>query len=208
MERILKILIISIITFIVAIWIITGKTACKEKANITEEQPAVDTVIVQDTLNLGEDIFSDNLIEENDTDTKPETESSANVQDEISGDLTNYTDKPDPEPVKSVSKPVPQNKQVSKTKTTNTVINTNTSSTHNDNKPFLVVAGNFLDESNAQNMKNKISRLGYNPEIVNFEYSQYYTVIAGRYSSNGEAANTASKLKNKGIDSYVHKRKN
>ncbi len=75
------------------------------------------------------------------------------------------------------------------------------------NRPYLVVAGSYLVHDNAKRMKKRLYNLGYNSEIVNFDLSQYYTVIAGRYSSRSDAQSAVEILKRNRIDSYVHKRK-
>jgi cell division protein FtsN len=69
----------------------------------------------------------------------------------------------------------------------------------------LVVAGNFLERSNAEKHLKSIRELGYaDAEILNFEISQYYTVIAGRYDDLAEARRVAKKLKDMhSIDTYV-----
>lgn len=69
----------------------------------------------------------------------------------------------------------------------------------------LVVAGNFLERSNAEKHLKSIKELGYtDAEILNFEISQYYTVVAGRYDDLAEARRVAKKLKDlHAIDTYV-----
>jgi cell division protein FtsN len=69
----------------------------------------------------------------------------------------------------------------------------------------LVVAGNFLERANAEKHLKAIKDLGYQEaEILNFEISQYYTVIAGRYEDLAEARRVAKKLKDMhAIDTYV-----
>ena len=74
---------------------------------------------------------------------------------------------------------------------------------------YLVVAGNYLLESNADIMVEKLRASGYNnSEKVVFDLSQYYTVIAGRYNSRSVANSISSELNGKGIDNYVLSRKN
>ena len=83
------------------------------------------------------------------------------------------------------------------------------SNSSSSSKPYFIIAGNYIDKSNADVMKKKLIKLNFNnAEIVNFELSQYFTVIAGRYNTESQAHNLVSKLKNKGIDCYVKKKKN
>jgi len=73
---------------------------------------------------------------------------------------------------------------------------------------YLIVAGNFLVENNANEMVDKLVNMGYNSaEVSVFDYSQYYTVIASRSDDYGLASSLSSELKTKGIDNYVHTRK-
>ena len=72
---------------------------------------------------------------------------------------------------------------------------------------YLVVAGSYLVKGNAVKMKDRLYNLGYNSEIVNFDLSQYYSVLAGRFSSRGDAKSAVTILKRNGIDSYVHTKK-
>jgi hypothetical protein len=73
---------------------------------------------------------------------------------------------------------------------------------------YLIIAGNFLVENNANEMVNKLVNMGYNSaEVSVFDYSQYYTVIASRSDDYGLASSLSSELKTKGIDNYVHTRK-
>lgn len=74
---------------------------------------------------------------------------------------------------------------------------------------YMIIAGNYLVESNAQSMVNKLHSAGYTAaEYAVFDLSQYRTVIAGRYSSRSEANNVSSQLKASGFDNYVLKAKN
>lgn len=72
---------------------------------------------------------------------------------------------------------------------------------------YLLISGNYLVQSNADEMQKKLHKLGYsNAEIVIFDRSQYHTVIASRFSSYDTALQSASMLKQKGVDCYVKKR--
>ncbi len=74
---------------------------------------------------------------------------------------------------------------------------------------YLVIAGNYLLESNADIMVTKLRTSGYsNAEKVVFDLSQYYTVIAGKYDQQSIANSISSELNGIGIDNYVLKRKN
>ena len=73
---------------------------------------------------------------------------------------------------------------------------------------YMVIAGNYLVESNARSMTKKLSNLGYpNAEIGVFDRSQYHTVIASRHSSYSSALEVSNAIKRQGIDCYVKKKK-
>lgn len=202
MERVLKILLISIITFLLALWVITAVDACKEKkapaAALTEQDSIGET---SDPFDIDEDIFG--------TDAPLESAGSdeqASPSD-YDSDLTNYVGteevfvEEEPELKKG------ENKQpVQSTDQTQTTIQTKPAAS--GNKPFMIVAGSFLDKRNAEVMKKRLIDLNFNrAEIVNFDYSQYHTVLAGRYNTESEARELAGRLKNRGIDCYVQRQK-
>jgi hypothetical protein len=73
---------------------------------------------------------------------------------------------------------------------------------------YLVIAGNYIINTNAENMVLKLKKNGYNnSEIVIFDMSQYHSVVANRFSDYNSAYNLAKQLEAKGIDSYVHRKK-
>ena len=48
--------------------------------------------------------------------------------------------------------------------------------------------------------------MGYNnASKVVFDFSQYFTVIAGKYKSESTARSKELELERKGVDAYVHK---
>ena len=72
---------------------------------------------------------------------------------------------------------------------------------------YMLIAGNYLVESNGREMIKKLKNFGYSSaDIAIFDQSQYHTVIASRYDSYNEALRAESNLKAKGIDCYVKKK--
>ena len=74
---------------------------------------------------------------------------------------------------------------------------------------YMVIAGNYLLESNASEMVKKLQRAGYpDARKVVFDLSQYYTVVAGVYDNRSLANSISSELNAKGIDNYVIRKSN
>lgn len=81
---------------------------------------------------------------------------------------------------------------------------TNTSSSSGQ---YMLIAGNYLVETNGNEMIKKLKNLGYgSADLAIFDNSQYHTVIASRYSDYNEALRAESSLKAKGIDCYVKRK--
>ena len=75
-----------------------------------------------------------------------------------------------------------------------------------ENADFLVIAGSFSNEVNADRMVQKLKDMGYsNTEKVVFDFSQYYSVVTGKHNSESNAREMSLELKNKNINAYVHK---
>ncbi len=189
MERILKILAIGVITFLIIFWISTGFSKCgSDKA--AEETITQDSLMNNEFPGSDEDIFGDVQEEENNA-AQPEKKVE-NVEDYI--DYTGAPQKEDVKPQKTKKKKV-HKKTPSR------------SSASVGYGSYFVVAGSYIVESNANKMKNKLANLGYNSEVVVFDLSQYYTVLAGRFGTRSEASQVVSRLRARGIDSYVQRKK-
>lgn len=74
---------------------------------------------------------------------------------------------------------------------------------------YFVVAGTYLEKSNADIMLRKLKKAGYtDAEIVTFQLSQYYTVFADRRYRLNDAKALAGRVSNKmGIEAYVHEKR-
>lgn len=86
--------------------------------------------------------------------------------------------------------------------------NTRPSAYDNDNAAggkYLVVAGTFKKEVNAQIQLKKFQQMGYNnAEIGKFNKKAYASLIVQRFNSSAEAKQLVSTLKRKGLEAYVH----
>jgi cell division protein FtsN len=74
---------------------------------------------------------------------------------------------------------------------------------------YLVIAGAFKSEENAQTEVDRLKRAGYpNAEIVEFDFSDYYSVCVAKYNTSEDANAVANSIKSKsGKKAYVHKKR-
>ncbi len=193
MERLPRIIFITIATTALFLWISSAFTACGEKDLVSDTTELVSNTAdsAEDFADdLGDDIFGDDsdddmfITDDNDYEDDDYEEDYY-----VEGDEAVETDFTEP---------------VSEPKQTYTPAPTKTYSSGGE---YMVIAGNYLVESNAREMTTKLSNLGYsNAEIGVFERSQYHTVIASRHSSNSSAIQTANALRNRGVDCYVKRK--
>lgn len=192
MQRLLRIVLFITFMLLIILWFSTIFNTCnkKDKAAIDTAQEMQDTSgVYQD---LDDDLFEDdNLFTEegNGSDTEmtqdnDQPENSPELFEDNTTDYTDYTGTPE--------ESTPTSQPTSQT---------------NYDATYLVVAGSFLVKENATRMQNKLINMGYSAEVRNFDYSQYHSVIAGRYNDQSSADRVVKNLTNQGIKCYVHKRK-
>ncbi|MFK8102723.1 MAG: SPOR domain-containing protein [Saprospiraceae bacterium] len=70
---------------------------------------------------------------------------------------------------------------------------------------YLVVAGSFSTFANASVERNRLRKLGYKPEIVQFKNSKYHSLIAKRTATSSAAKTTVKALKAKGVEAFSRK---
>ncbi len=201
MERILKILGIAAIIFLLIYWISDISKGCngsKDNEN-TEELIQIDNQGTGDSeVDMEEDIFGEEQAKSDNTKSGNQKEESSSSTKEDVDDYVDYSGE-----VKESKK---QKETVIKKAAPNKSSTTKRHKASTGGK-YLVVAGSYLVKANANKMKQKLYNLGYNSEIVNFDLSQYYSVLAGRFSSRKEANEAVTILKRSGIDCYVHRKK-
>ncbi len=201
MERILKILGIAAIIFLLIYWISDISKGCngsKDNEN-TEELIQIDNQGTGDSeVDMEEDIFGEEQAKSDNTKSGNQNEESSSSTKEDVDDYVDYSGE-----VKESKK---QKETVIKKAAPNKSSTTKRHKASTGGK-YLVVAGSYLVKANANKMKQKLYNLGYNSEIVNFDLSQYYSVLAGRFSSRKEANEAVTILKRSGIDCYVHRKK-
>lgn len=73
---------------------------------------------------------------------------------------------------------------------------------------YLVLAGAFRQQINAEEMLRQVRRKGYsNAEIAPFNRGAFAAVVVDRFPTDAEAEVLATELRNKGIDAYVQKKR-
>ena len=83
-----------------------------------------------------------------------------------------------------------------------------TKSTASSAGEFLVIAGSFKDQNNANQRKSQLEKLGFPAEVVQFDNSSLYSVCAQRLKDRQSAQGVVQKLKNDhGINCYVQKKR-
>ncbi|MFK8102833.1 MAG: SPOR domain-containing protein [Saprospiraceae bacterium] len=87
--------------------------------------------------------------------------------------------------------------------------NNSISTSDEDNWKYLVVAGAYINKSNAKIMLSKLKKIGYQEaEIVRFDYDEHYAISVGRYNTMSAANSTSKELKaDHRIDNYVHEKR-
>jgi len=199
MGRYLKIAVYVAVLFLAYLWIATVAKSCNKKATADTNN---NTEMVDGIADVNSDGFEDDLFEDEEGSDIDETATTDGMgggtfTEEDNSTAIDYTE------VDEIIK----NNPVEKTSATTTTRKpNNTSSTKSTySGKFMLLAGSYLIEDNAQIMVKKLKRLGYsNAEMVIFDMSQYHSVCAGRYSSLSSAQQESGTLKRKGIDNYIH----
>ncbi len=120
------------------------------------------------------------------------------------GDVVDYADKDRDMQSNSVSEETSSDDSVVEADVDYIAPSDRTQSKSITGRSFMIVAGNYLVESNANEMVRKLKKKGYDDaEKVVFDLSQYYTVIAARYDNRSSADQSSQHLKNEGFDNYV-----
>ncbi len=179
MGRLPKIIIMIAAMTAIFLWMSTAFNSCGDKDDILDDTTETIDEIIDDTDEFVDNVSDDIFAD----DTEEYVDADFVTPDEATDvDFTSTDDSDDsytPRP-------------------------TYTSSSSGD---YMVIAGNYLVQSNANGMTRKLSNLGYpNAEIGIFDRSQYHTVIASRHDSYGAALEVANAINRQGIECYVKKR--
>lgn len=196
MNNVIKILIYVLVVLLLVSWLFTVGKSC------TGEDKTPETIeVVKDRTDSASDLMDElespdfteeleSILDEEET-MFEETEAQPGTEVAAKKITTPAVEEPKVEEKQVEEKPQPKPKPP---------VTTSTSG------KFLVVAGSFIHPDNADNMRAKISKLGYDAEVVAFELSEYHSVLAGRFATYDDAQATVNQLKKDGIDAYVKRR--
>ncbi len=173
----------------------TGTTAEKMAqldAHVGEEED----VVFQADEDSGDDGYI--ISNEDDTEDRVDEEMLANTKENP------RDDKDDEEEEEDLVEKSPVSKKITKPISRKAIRETSYSS--DTNIGYYVITGSFSEESNADNMVIELKDMGYSgAEKIVFDFSQYYSVISGKYDTESSARAKSLELKNKNINAYVHK---
>jgi len=197
MQRLLRIVLFITFMLLIILWFSTIFNTCNKNEDGTANTETVSSETDSSEIfqDLDDEFFEDDqALFEEETDGKNTGPSNRNTDVNETSDMLENQDAED---------------IVDYTGTTKNTSSSSSSSASNSvtNGNYLVVAGSFLVKGNAENMRKKLNNMGYTAEVRNFNYSQYHSVIAGRYANKSSADQVTAALKSKGISCYVHKRR-
>lgn len=162
MGKVFKIVMWIIVLSVIYIWITTVFKACKHNAAKAAGEVVEGTEEMIDEASENIEEVSEELFEGGDEEDI----------DYSSSDDTDF------EPIEEVEEII-EEEIVDETPPARYTKNTNTIS----EGQYMLIAGNYLVESNAKEMRNKLSNLGYSSvEVAIFDNSPYHTVIASRFT--------------------------
>lgn len=191
MNRALKILSVAVILFLAYMWVSILYKSCNKNTEFDDFQ---DDIVQTDTEvpSLTDDYEGEPFFED----------------EEEEGDDLNEPVKEDPIDYNELDQKIENTqKETPVVKPQTTTANRNVDSGSSTGK-YMIMAGSYILESNADEMVKKLNKLGYdNAEKVVFDLSQFHSVCAGRFDDYTKAVQTSAELKRRGVDNYVHRRK-
>lgn len=191
MARLPKLIIMIAAMTAIFLWLSTAFNACGNNADdLLGDTTELVGDLAEDTDEFVDD-FSEDIFEDDSDDLFEDDEDSYET-DYVTGDAAEEVDF-------TTSEPETNNSKSSYT--------SSPTPAYTAGGEYLVIAGNYLVESNAREMTRKLDNLGYpSADIGVFDLSQYHTVIASRHSNYGAAVEVANAIKRQGIECYVKKK--
>ncbi len=214
MSRVLKIVSIAVVLFLGYMWLSVMTKSCNSPKEI--EFPNQKDVVQQDDEFSKEDFFDE-------SDTLKNRQ--ANVDTSNTKDVIDYTEvdknikeikKTQEVPAKSVEVPIKETQKPNVVVDKKPLINPETTKEKPQEKielpksgkgRYVVIAGNYLVEANADAMVKRLKKAGFSSQKVVFNLSQFHTVVVARYDDNASASKSAAILKSKGFEVYVKSQK-
>jgi len=182
-------------------WMISCSNSNNEKVlgNTTTEMGVDEDVVFQADEDSGDDgyILEDEDEKDNLSDDEFDTEKDSDSK--MIAAAEKILDKEEDLIEKS-----PEAKRVRKTISRDAI--RETSYTSDSSIGYYVITGSFADEVNADRMVERLKDMGYSKaEKIVFDFSQYYSVVSGKYDTESSARSKSLELKNKNINAYVHR---
>ena len=217
MNTVIKFLLYLLVLLLLVSWLVTVGKSCGQSTEASNAQQNETSAVVEENSQelmeeLEEKDFSEELesiLDEEEANAESEEIDYSSYdpsKDEIIEKSTEDT--PDIQETGSVESSTNENESANKSSPPpapkQKVEQRNPSASSGGN--YLVVAGSFIIPDNANRMKSKLSRMGYNAEVVNFDLSEYHAVLAGRYPDYNTAQDAVNALSKKGVDAYVKRR--
>ncbi len=192
MSRLLKILLYAVVLFFLFLWLSTIVKSCGADSVSAPTDIAVNASDESNEETYEEDDFFE---DEGDDSEESDQEESYEEEDEEQIDYTEID--------KVVEDKLNEPTREERSTTSNNNNGTVTKGTSSGK--YMVIAGSFLIEKNAENMRSRLNNLGYdNASLVVFDLSQYHSVVAARFSTYEAALKVSNELKRRGMDCYVH----
>lgn len=193
MEKILKILIGIVLAILLFFWLSSMFKGCSEQSD----------PLMSDTETTATDTYEEDEFDEDFFEDDSSVENIPVEQDQIDEVVEDQDVYAEPEAVTEEKPATPASKPVEKPKPV-----TKPATTVNSSGKYMVLAGSYMIEANAEKQVDKLKRQGYNEaQVVYFDDSKYHSVVAFRSNDYNEAQRISSALKRKGIDNYVHTQK-
>ena len=193
MSRLLKILLYAVVLFFLFLWVSTLVKSCGSDTASTSAIASESAEASSEETYEEDDFFEDDENDEEET-----SEEDVYEKDEEDVEQIDYTEI-DKVVEDKLSEPVNEERSTTSSNQNNNVTKGTSSG------KYMVIAGSFLIEKNAENMKNRLNNLGYdNASLVVFDLSQYHSVVAARFSTYESALKVSNELKRRGMDCYVH----
>jgi len=204
MGPLLRYLVIALFVVLGTSWLISSYQGCQKKSETSLiddlENSVDDSDLWEEDLEEGDisEADADGGLSDDPEDLDAEIE---RLERDLAGDFG------DSEPNPAGAAPLESSKP-KVTKVANTSKSSKTNYSPSKGAQFLVVAGSYSKTPNAEAMAERLKKIGYNKaEVVEFDYSKYFSVLAGRFISESEARAIAAELQAEGIEAYVHRKR-